>query len=183
MGSNFTRKGPRPSGGKCAQGYYPRFPGRAACLVQAPTASPVLCPAIRRPPKLRRTGIPQQRALCSRLAVARRAPIKSLPARSCEQAPTCAPRTRKPSRNTQGLASLGNLRAQPGPAFFSLWLTRVARRSLQGGIFSHSDFYHSLLPSFVILGSNDFSTSTFRKKGEESRFNLVYLSSRGSSAL
>lgn len=116
VGSHFRRrKGRRPPGGECARGYCSWFPGRAA-LAQAPTASPALCRPIRRPPKLSCAGIPQQRALCSRLAVARQAPIKSLPARSCEQAPTCAPRTRKPSRNTQGLASLENLRAQPGPA-------------------------------------------------------------------
>lgn len=118
VGSSFTSsQGRRPPGGKCARGYCSRFPDGAAGLAQAPRASPALCRATRRPPKLSRAGIPQQRALCSRLAVARRAPIKSLPARSCEQAPTCAPRTRKPSRNTQGLASLENLRAQPGPAF------------------------------------------------------------------
>lgn len=121
VGSRFRRrKGRKPPGSECPPRLLLPVPRQSCRLAQAPTTSPALCRPIRRPPKLSYAGIPQQRALCSRLAVARQAPIKSLPARSCEQAPTCAPRTRKPSRNTQGLASLENLRAQPGSAFSPL---------------------------------------------------------------
>lgn len=136
--------------------------------------APAHCYATRLPPKLGHMAfIPLHRVLCSWLAVARRALIKSLPGQELKTGSNlCAfnkenrPETRK-----------GNFRAGPGPA-----LSLLVSSSMQGlcGFFGHSGLSHTLLPGFVISGSHFNTQATILlvllERKRKRLFSLVYLS-------
>lgn len=143
-----------------------------------PGMAPAHCYATQRPTKLGHMAfIPLHRVLCSWLAVARRALIKSLPGQELKTGSNL----RAFNKENRPETRKGNFRARPGPA-----LSLLVSPSMQGlcGLFffffGHSGLSHALLAGFVISGSH-FNTQVtillvLLERKRKRLFSLVYLS-------